>query len=235
MTKNHIVKSYDYELKRLNTLIADMGLLVEGQLAQSIQSLLDQDQAAAERIIERDAMIDHCEYTIDSAVVRMLALRHPVASDLRHVVAAMKVSSHLERIADYATNIAKRAIALNRLNHPLPHVHELQAMASFTQGLIHDVLHAFASMNDEEAMAVWRRDAEVDRMYVAFVQSMINTLHDHPEFIAAGIHLMFIAKNIERIGDHATNIAEVVHFIVFSVPFSEPRPKIDDVFNVCGD
>lgn len=229
MTINHIVKSYDLELKRLNTLIADMGLLVESQLAHAMRVLHEHDSTAAEPIVAKDAMIDHCEYTIDSAVVRLLALRHPVAGDLRHVVAAMKVSSHLERIADYATNIARRASVIDPIKASAIPFQDLHAMAHFAHGLIHDVLHAYAEMQDEEAIAVWHRDAELDRMYVGFVRTVASILLQQPEQSAACIHAMFIAKNIERIGDHATNIAEIIHFIVFGAPFKEPRPKIDEV------
>ena len=222
----HIVKSFDSELKRLSQVIAEMGGLAEAQLQRAIEALAQRDAEAAAQVVQDDARIDALEHEIDNMTVRMLALRQPMAKDLREVVAALKISSDLERIGDYATNVAKRAIALSRSPAVKP-AHAIPRMGRLVQQLIKDILDAYVEHDADKAVAAWRRDEEVDEMYTSLFRELLTYMMEDPRNIGPSIHLLFIAKNIERIGDHATNIAETVHFLVLGRPIEATRPKGD--------
>jgi len=222
----HIVKSFDSELKRLSQVIAEMGGLAEAQLQRAIEALAQRDAEAAAQVVQDDARIDALEHEIDNMTVRMLALRQPMAKDLREVVAALKISSDLERIGDYATNVAKRAIALSRSPAVKP-AHAIPRMGRLVQQLIKDILDAYVEHDADKAVDAWRRDEEVDEMYTSLFRELLTYMMEDPRNIGPSIHLLFIAKNIERIGDHATNIAETVHFLVLGRPIEATRPKGD--------
>ena len=226
MAGEHIVKSYDEELKHLTDVIARMGGLAEKQLADSVQSIVKRDSALAARTIEADHKVDDLEQEVDAFAIRVLALRQPVASDLRAILAALKISSDLERIADYATNIAKRAIALSQ-TPPVKSAHVIPRMSQLTRGMIQRVLDAFLEQDAEAAVEVWSADEEVDEMYTSLFRELLTYMMEDPRNITACTHLLFIAKNIERIGDHATNIAETVYFLVHGAPLVAERPKGD--------
>jgi phosphate transport system protein len=226
MTADHIVKSFDDELKLLNRTIAQMGGLSEVQLQTATDALMRRDAELAGKVIQADKRIDELEHQIGELAVRMLALRQPMASDLREVVAALKISADLERIGDYATNIAKRAIAISQ-TQPVSTLQAIPRMAQLVQSIIKDVLDAYVDKNADRAVAAWNRDEEVDSLYNSLFRELLTYMMEDPRNIGSCIHLMFIAKNIERIGDHATNIAETVYFLVHGRSIEAVRPKGD--------
>ncbi|MFI5020574.1 MAG: phosphate signaling complex protein PhoU [Alphaproteobacteria bacterium] len=226
MAAEHIIKAYDQELDQLNNTIAQMGGLAEIQLANAIEAVVERDTELASATVEADARIDALEHQVQDQVVRLLALRQPMARDLRNIVAALKISSDLERIGDYATNVAKRSIVLSQTQAVKP-AYAIPRMGAFAQSLIKNVLDAFIERNTEKALQVWRSDEELDEMYSSLFRELLTYMMEDPRNITPSTHLLFIAKNIERIGDHATNIAETVHFLVEGGPFRGPRPKGD--------
>ncbi len=226
MSSEHIVRGYDEELRRLSNTIAEMGGLAESQLATAIEAVVKRDSALAATVVEGDAKVDRLERDLDNLALRLLALRQPVARDLREIFAALRIASDLERICDYAANVAKRAIALNQVP-PVRPVHGLPHMASLAQLLVKDVLDAYSARDAEKAYSVWKRDEELDEMYSSLFRELLTYMMEDPRNITASTHLLFMAKNIERIGDHATNIAEDLYYLVHGVPLTEVRPKGD--------
>ena len=226
MAAEHTVKAYDEELDRMNNAILEMGGIVEQQLAASIASLARRDDELASRVITDDRRVDALEAEIDQLAVRILALRQPVAVDLRVITASLKIASDLERMGDYAANVAKRSIAIQEID-PIRLTHAISRMAGIAQGMIKDVLDSFRDRDVERAMAVWRRDEDVDESYNSLFRELLTYMMEDPRRITPCAHLLFIAKNIERIGDHATNIAETVSYVVTGTPVEEERPKGD--------
>jgi phosphate transport system protein len=226
MESQHIVKSYDEELRRLSNTITEMGGLAESQLAAAIDAVVKRDSELAGSVVEGDAKVDQLQHDTDNLAIRLLALRQPMARDLREIFAALKIASDLERIADYAANVAKRAIALNQ-TPPVRPVYELPRMAQLAQLLIKDVIDAYVARDADKAYAVWTRDAELDEMYSSLFRVLLTYMMEDPRNISACTHLLFMAKNIERIGDHATNIAEDLYYLVHGTPLTEARPKGD--------
>jgi phosphate transport system protein len=227
MVSEHTVKSYDDELKNLNQTIAQMGGLAEAQLQSAIEALVRRDSDLAAQVVQSDARIDELEHQISIMAVRMLALRQPMAQDLREVVAALKISGDLERIGDYAANVAKRAIALSH-TPPIQPANGIPRMARLAQQIIKDVLDAYIEHDADKALEVWQRDEEVDEMYTSLFRELLTYMMEDPRNISPCTHLLFIAKNIERIGDHATNVAETIHFLVLGRPIATLRPKGDN-------
>ena len=223
---DHIVKSFDEDLKRLNNVIAEMGGLAEAQLTRAVESLVRRNTELATQVVQDDKRIDALETEVGQMTVRMLALRQPMAQDLREVVAAIKIASDIERIGDYAKNIAKRAIVL-AAHAPLKPVTSIPRMSQLALQIIKDVLDAYIEKDAEGARAAWRRDEEVDEMYNSVFREMLTYMMEDPRNIGPCTHLLFIAKNIERIGDHATNVAEIVYFLVHGRSLDEERPKGD--------
>jgi phosphate transport system protein len=226
MAAEHIVKSYDEELERLNKMIVEMGGLAESQLAAAIEAVSKRDSELAARVIEGDDRVDHLERDIDNLAVRLLALRQPMARDLREIVAALKTASDLERICDYAVNVAKRSIALSQLP-PIQPVHALPRMAHFALLLVKDVIDAYVERDPDKAIMVWTRDEELDEMYSSLFREFLTYMMEDPRNIGVYTHFLFMAKNIERIGDHATNIAENLYYMVHGVALNKVRPKGD--------
>ncbi|MBI4184222.1 MAG: phosphate signaling complex protein PhoU [Proteobacteria bacterium] len=224
MTQQHIVKSYDEELNRLTTLITQMGGLGEAQVASAIQAVTKRDSELASRVVETDRKVDAMEREVQALVIRLLALRQPMAQDLRTIVTALKVSADLERIADYAKNVAKRALVLNQMR-PIRTVNGVQRLSRIVQEMIKDILDAYVDLDAAKAVEVWRRDEEVDDMYTSLFRELLTYMMEDPRNITACTHLLFIAKNIERIGDHVTNIAETIHFLVRGEALPVERPK----------
>ena len=222
----HIVKSYEDELRKLRDLIARMGGLAENQLSQATSAMVRRDVALASRVVEADPQVDALDREVAHHVVRLLALRQPVASDLRLIVAAMRISSDLERVGDYAANVAKRSIVLAQMP-PQVSMGPLERMSRMVQEMLKDTLDAFATNDDPKAMAVWRRDEAVDEIYSAVFRTLLTYMMEDPRNITPCTHLLFIAKNLERIGDHATNIAETIHFAVVGEEPAGIRPKGD--------
>ncbi|MBM3483372.1 MAG: phosphate signaling complex protein PhoU [Alphaproteobacteria bacterium] len=222
----HIVKSFDEELNRMTGEIAQMGGFVEEQIMASVNALVRRDSDKAQEVIAKDKRIDALEDEVEQMALRLLALRQPLAADLRLVTTAVKIAADLERMGDYAANVAKRALTLNKLD-PVRPVNSVPRIAELVQGMVKDVLDAFVERDVEKALAVWRRDEDVDAYYNSLFRELLTYMMEDPHHITPCIHMLFIAKNLERIGDHATNIAEQVNFLVRGKPVEEARPKGD--------
>jgi len=203
-----------------------MGGLAEGQLAAAIEAVMKRDSELAARVVEGDAQVDQLEHEVDGLVVRLLALRQPMARDLREILAALRIATDLERICDYAANVAKRSIVLNQ-SPPVKPVYTLPRMVKLAQALTKDVLDSYVARDADKALIVWARDEELDEMYSSLFRELLTYMMEDPRNITACTHLLFMAKNVERIGDHATNIAETVHFLVTGSPLTRARPKRD--------
>ena len=226
MTLEHTVKSYDEELNRLQHGIAEMGSLAEGELQNAVQALVRRNADLGHQIVLDDARIDELEQHATAQVVRLLALRQPMAGDLREIVAALKISSDLERIGDYAANIGKRVVALSQ-TPPFKLPAALPRMGWLAQQNIRDTLAAYSERNAEKALRAWQADEELDETYSSLFRELLTHMMEDPRNIGSCTHLLFIAKNIERIGDHATNIAETIYFMVVGEPIGTTRPKGD--------
>lgn len=226
MNDRHIVKSFDEELKQLSNLIAQMGGLAESQFEGSIQALEKGDIELAARIVEGDVRVDRLESEVDDLAVRILALRQPVAVDLRHIVGAIRIATDVERIADYAKNISKRVIALQSAQ-PLRVSPVLLRMARLVLALIRDTFDAYVTNDAEKARTVRERDTDVDGLYNSVFRELLTYMMEDPRSISSATHLLFIAKNIERIGDHATNVAEFIYYAVHGRTLDQDRPKSD--------
>jgi phosphate transport system protein len=228
MTPNHehIVKSFDSELQRLYGEIGRMGEIAIAQLDAAIDVLMRRDTKAADRVIANDDAIDALEHEVSTDVLRLLALRQPMARDLREVYAALRISADIERIGDYAANVAKRSRVLNQ-NAPVAPVRGLPALAKLANELVRDAIQAYRDRDADRAVAVRNRDVEVDEAYTALFRELLTYMAEDPKQITACTHLLFMAKNIERIGDHATNIAENTWFLVHGESLPAGRAKGD--------
>ena len=223
---DHTVKSFDEQLQALAALVAQMGGLTESQLAAAIEAIARRDSQAAESAVSGDARIDALQTEIEERAVKLLALRQPMAVDLRDTLAAIKIAGELERIGDLAKNIAKRALVLNR-EPPIRLTQSLARMGRAAQGQLKQVLDSFSNRNAEEAENVWRRDGEIDEIYNSLFRELLTYMMEDPRTIGLCTHLLFVAKNIERSGDHCTNIAEVVYHMVRAGHLAAARPKAD--------
>jgi len=207
----HTIKAFDEDLDRLRALISQMGGLAEHAIRESMRCLVQRDLAGAEKIVENDKKLDALEIETEKRAVRLIALRAPMAGDLRDVVAAMKISSVVERIGDYAKNIAKRVPLLDNVGNIEP-ISLMPEMARIATEMVHDVLNAFVERDAEAAVRVVERDQAVDDFYNSIFRTLLTFMMENPNNIGQSTHLLFIAKNIERVGDHATNIAEMVYY-----------------------
>jgi len=223
----HIVKSYEQELSQLRDLVTRMGGLVESQLAMATDAVVEGDSNAAARAVEQDPAVDAIEREAEQFVIRLLALRQPVASDLRQIVATLKITTDLERIGDYAANIAKRSIVLNQFNLPFS-LSGIGNMARLVQENLKLVIDAIDLADPEKAVEVWRADQAVDDLYNGLFRELITYMMEDPRNITPCTHLLFIAKNLERIGDHATNVAEIANYAITGEVLPEGRPKGDN-------
>ncbi|NKD88635.1 phosphate signaling complex protein PhoU [Haematospirillum sp. 15-248] len=225
-TEMHTVRSFEDELNQLSDIILRMGGMAEAQLTAAVQALVRRDSPAATGIIVADHRIDALEQDIHALAVRILALRQPMADDLRAIVSALKISADLERIGDYAANVAKRVLVINQLP-PVPALASIPLMGRLVQEIIKEVLDAYVERDVDKALGVWHRDQEVDELHTSMFRELVSLMMEDPRNITACTHLMFVAKNIERIGDHATNIAETVHFLTVGRVLPMARPKGD--------
>jgi len=226
VSEGHIHAEYDNEFKKLTKLLARMGGLAESQLANALIAIEKRDNKLAMAVKDGDKEIDALEHEIESLVVRMLALRQPMANDLRYVVSTLRTSSDIERIGDYAKNIAKRAMALNQLPAE-PLLRGVLRIGRPVQAMLKDVMDAHLQGDTAKAIEVWEADEEVDALYTSLFRELLTYMMEDPRHITPCTHLLFIAKNLERIGDHATNIAEIIHFQVEGVSLGDRRPKAD--------
>ena len=223
----HLVKSYDQELKRLRNLLTEMGGIVESQVALAAEAITTLDATTAMGVVEQDPKVDALEREAEQFVIRLLALRQPMAGDLRQIVAALKITSELERIGDYAANVAKRTIVLAQFSLPYP-LSGLGHMARLVQEHLKTIIDAIGEGDADKAVEVWRSDEVVDDMYNAIFRELITYMMEDPRNITPCTHLLFVAKNFERIGDHATNIAEIAHYAITGEVLPEGRPKGDN-------
>ena len=227
MSNEHIVTSFDADLNRLDNMIAEMGGLAESQLTRSIEALCKRDVAAAERIVPADKRIDDLEEEIYEFTVKLLALRQPMADDLRIVISAIKISSLIERIGDYAKNISKRTIIIHKSPALSGALNTVSRMGNLVQGMIKNALDAYIARDADKADDVRARDREVDLLHTSLFRELLTYMMEDPRNITPCTHLLFVAKNIERIGDHTTGIAEQVQFMVHGKMPADERPKED--------
>ena len=223
---DHIVRSFDEELEHLDQIVVRMGGLAEAQLWNAIEAVVKRDAELARRVLESDHVIDDLELQLQDEAVNVLALRQPMANDLRAVVAALKIASDLERIGDYAKNVAMRAQVLSQTRQVEP-VRGIPRMARLVQGIIKDTLDSYIARDAEKAIDVWIRDREVDEMHTGLFRELLTYMMEDPRSITPCTHLLFIARNIERMGDHATNVAETIHYMVTGERIEGHRPKGD--------
>jgi phosphate transport system protein len=222
----HTVKSFDEDIAQLRSIISRMGGLCEVQISAAVDALVTRNVEAAAKVVREDARIDALETEAEALAVRIIALRAPMADDLREIVAALKIAGVLERIGDYAKNIAKRASVLAQAQ-PIEPAIIVPEMARVVVSMIKDVLDAFVDRNVELARAVCERDRGVDDFYNSLFRSLLTFMMENPHYITPSTHLLFVAKNLERIGDHATSVGEMVHFAVTGEHLMD-RPKSDD-------
>lgn len=225
MTSDHILKRFDQELERLNATINEMGGLTESQFAKALAAMRERDTATAEEVIADDARVDALDVAVQEQTVKLLALRQPMAIDLRVVLSSIKIAAALERIADYAKNTAKRSIVLSQGTAPASAVAGIDRLGRLVRTALKDVLDAFADDDVAKARDVWNRDEEIDQVYTGLFRELLTYMMEDPRTITACTHLMFMAKNIERAGDHVTNIAELVNFRNTGQNFAEARRK----------
>lgn len=228
MEHGHIVKSFDEELKAIDTALAEMGGIAETQLANAAKALVRRDVDLAKDVISKDKRLDEMESALDRDAIRLIALRQPMAEDLRMVITALKTSANLERIGDYAKNVAKRTITLSQMPPVGNTAHTIARMAELAQALVSSVLDAYVRRDIAAADDVRIRDEEIDNLHTSLFRELLTHMMEDPHNITACTHLLFIGKNVERIGDHATNIAEYVHFMVSGEVPEDERPKGDN-------
>src|SRR5689334_14643971 len=227
MMSEHTAKAFDVDLQELNKNVAQMGGLTEKSIADSVDALVRLDTSLAAQVITLDHGIDKLQREIEEKAILTIARRQPMAVDLREIVAALRVSNDLERIGDLAKNIGKRVGALEGDFYPSKLLRGVEHMASLVLGQLKQVLDSYASRDLPSALAVWKGDEEIDAMCTSLFRELLTYMMEDPRNITFCIHLMFCAKNIERMGDHATNIAETVHYMVEGKPIAETRPKGD--------
>jgi phosphate transport system protein len=227
MMSEHTAKAFDVDLQELNKNVAQMGGLVEKAIADSVDALVRLDTTLAEHVVRVDGSIDALQREIEEKAILTIARRQPMAIDLREIVSALRVSNDLERIGDLAKNIAKRVAELDGEFRPQKLIRGLEHMAALALAQLKQVLDAYAGRELAKALDVWRRDKEVDAMCTSLFRELLTYMMEDPRNITFCIHLMFSAKNIERMGDHTTNIAETVHYMIEGRTITDERPKGD--------
>ena len=228
MTTEHTVKSYEEELNTLSAECARMGGLTEAQVVDAITAVVKRNQELATNVVSRDDRLDVAEREIERRAIRLIALRQPMADDLRRTVAAMKIANNLERCGDLAKNIAKRTLVIIESDPLTPLTRSIDRMGKLVVQRLTSVLDAYARSDLERALAVWSQDEDVDEHYNSLFRELLTYMMGDPRTITACAHMLFVAKNLERIGDHATNIAEIVHYQITGEDMIAPvRPKTD--------
>ena len=225
----HTVKAYGEELNNLTAEVVRLGGLAEAQVADSIVAFARRDLAVAQTVIERDEKLDSLEAEIEKKSIRLIALRQPVAQDLRRAVSAMKFAMQLERCGDLAKNIAKRCLVLAESEPLTPLTRSIERMGKLVAARMKDVLDAYTAMELDRAMEVWSHDDEVDEHYNSIFRELLTYMMGDPRTIGSCTHLLFMAKNLERIGDHATNLAEIIHYEITGEEVSGERPRWESI------
>jgi len=227
----HTVKSFDNDISQLRGLIAEMGGLAEVAIRDAVDALSSYDEEKARQVVANDPQIDALEAEVDRLAVRIIALRAPMADDLREVVAALKISGVIERIGDYAKNIAKRVGRVEGRVKIEP-LTLIPAMADLAEGMVRDVLNAYGARDALLAVEIIRRDEKVDNFYNSIFRNLVAHMMENPATISSAAQLLFVARNLERIGDHATNVAEMVYFAATGEYCTErDRPELDEEMN----
>jgi phosphate transport system protein len=229
---SHIVKSYEAELAVLDAKVGQMGGQAEQLLGEAFDALEQRNPEQAQAVVLRDSAIDQLQRELEEQVITMIARRQPMANDLRQIMAVLKVAGDLERIGDLAKNIGKRALAVSGENHPKTLMTGLRHMFELAARGLKDVLDAFSARDADKALKVWRDDEQIDGLYNSIFRELLTYMMEDPRNIGLCTHLLFGAKNIERIGDHTTNIAETVFFLARGVPLTEERPKNDNTSSI---
>lgn len=220
----HGNRSIAAELGVLSGRLAAMGGLAEAQLAAAVEALATRDSEAAAKVIVGDEAVDELETEVNSRAMRLLTLHAPVAADLREIVGALKISANVERIGDYAANVAKRCVIVNE--YPaVPALGGVIELGHLVRHYVQNTFDAYAERDINKAEAVWRGDADIDALHTSVFQNLLSDMLMESDHVLACTHLMFVIKNFERIGDHATNIAETIQFLVAGTPIIEKRPK----------
>lgn len=220
----HIVSSFDEDLVQVQGKISEMGGLCEELLSKALESVQNRDSRLAREVIERDKALDALENSLEAQVVRIIAMRQPVAEDLRVLISALKIANTLERIGDLAKNIAKRAIPLSN-TRSVRLTNSIVRMGRATLTQVSEVLNAYASRDVDLALQIWNQDYEIDEMYNAIFREVVTYMVEDSRLIGVGAHLLFLAKNLERIGDHTTHVSEMIHYIVTGERLTEERRK----------
>jgi phosphate transport system protein len=223
----HIVTSFDDDLKELTRGITEIGGLAERSVDYSVRALIEVDPIAAQKVIEDDKQIDALQREIEERAVLTIARRQPMAQDLREVMAAIHIANDLERVGDLAKNTAKRVIAIGGQFQPHKFAHGVEHLAELALEQLKNVLDSYVSRDLAQALSVWRRDNEIDVLYTSLFRELLTYMMEDPRNISFCTHLLFCAKNIERIGDHATNIAEIIHYVITGIALTDERPKKD--------
>ena len=224
----HTVRAFDTDLEGLRRSISEMGGIAEKMLADATAALVEHDAALAQSVIVADSRLDALQRDVEERAILTIARRQPLAVDLREIVSAFRVASDLERIGDLAKNVSKRIIAVSGGFHPQQIVTGFQHMSDMALAQLKDVLDAYAQHDVEAALDVWRRDDAIDALHNSLFRELLTYMMEDPRNITFCTHLLFCAKNIERVGDHTTNIAETIHFLVRGVNITDDRPKGDD-------
>ena len=224
---DHTAKAFDTDLQDIKRRVAEMGGLAERQIADATRALVERDAELAEQVITTDPTIDAMQHEIEEKAVLTIARRQPMAVDLREIVGAMRVCNDLERIGDHAKHIGKRVVALGTDFHAQKLIRGVEHMAELVAALLKQVLDAYAGRDLAAALVVWNGDEEVDALCTALFRELLTYMMEDPRNITLCIHLMFCAKDIERMGDHATNIAETVYYMIEGRPITDQRPKGD--------
>jgi phosphate transport system protein len=223
---DHIVKAYDQDISNLRTQLAAMGGLAEEQLANAVEALSKRNLKLADSVIKNDEQLDNLERQIEEKAILTIAKRQPMAQDLREIMVAIRIASDIERIGDLAKNTAKRTHAISE-SLPRKLAIGLERMGARAMKQLTDILDAYAKRDDTLAMAVWHADEELDALYNSIFRELLTYMMEDPRNISLCTHLLFGAKNLERIGDHTTNIAENIHYLVVGKTIAEARPKKD--------
>lgn len=223
-TRSHIVTAFDDELMGVLARLAEMGGVAEDMLGEALNGIERRDAALCAEVVARDRRLDELERSTDELVTRTMALRAPVALDLRMLISALKMTNSLERVGDLSKSIARRGIELSAAQ-PMRITASVVRLGHVAQRQFSDSLDAFTSRDVEAATAVWKRDVEIDELYNALFRELVTYMMEDPRTIGAGSHYLFIAKNLERIGDHATHIAELTHYLVKGTPLGGERPR----------
>jgi phosphate transport system protein len=226
-TTEHTLKAFDADLQELTRLIAEMGGYAERQIIDAVDALMKRDLDQGQRVAGADVALDMRQREIEQKAIESLATRQPMAVDLREIVGVLRIANDLERIGDLAKNIGKRVVALNGENLPRRPLRGVVHMANLAVGLLRDVLDSYVERDSKKAFDVWNRDEEIDWMNTSLFREVLTYMMEDPGSIPFGIHLLFCAKNIERMGDYATNIAESVYYIVEGRTFADERRKAD--------